>query len=118
MRGPRGADQPHIRTASPATSAQAALGLAYSLFDRSSLTHAAIAELRIEAKILQAAMRIAADRTDRMNELVFECLSRTEDLRPRIVAGAAGIATFAAIYRFDFGGAREYRTQRPRTTRG
>ena len=30
----------------------------------------------------------------------------TEDLRPWTVAGAAGIATFAAICRFDFGGAR------------
>ena len=51
-------------------------------------------------------MTIAAHRIDGVDELVSECLSRTEDLRPWIVAGAADIATFAAIYRFASGGAR------------
>jgi len=105
-RGPRGADQPHIRTASRATFRTGGPRLAYSLLDRSSLTDAAIAELRIEADALQPAMTIAAHRIDGVDELVSECLSRTEDLRPWIVAGAADIATFAAIYRFASGGAR------------
>ena len=105
-RGPRGADQPHIRTASRATFRTGGPRLAYSLLDRSSLTDAAIAELRIEADVLQAAMTIAAHRIDGVDELVSECLSRTEDLRSWIVAGAADIATFAAIYRFASGGAR------------
>ncbi|MDT2006803.1 hypothetical protein FXW78_23600 [Rhodococcus opacus] len=63
-------------------------------------------------------MTIAAHRIDGVDELVSECLSRTEDLRPWIVAGAADIATFAAIYRFASGGARRMQDSAARTTRG
>lgn len=118
MRGPRGADQPLIRTASRATSAQAVLGLAYSLLDWSSLTDAAIAELRIEADVLQAAVRIAADRIDGVDELVSECLSR-----PRICARGPWPERLASPRSPRSAGSTsvapaECRTRRPRTTRG
>lgn len=61
-----------------------------------------IADLRAEARVVEAAMRTTADRTDGLDDLVSECLSRPDTLAPFVVSIAANIATFSATYRFDF----------------
>jgi hypothetical protein len=57
-----------------------------------------------------------ADRTDGIDDLVGECLSRPDTLPPFVVSVAANVATFAAIGRFDFDAARRWRSGRTRTT--
>jgi ATP/maltotriose-dependent transcriptional regulator MalT len=61
-----------------------------------------VADLRAEARVVEAVTRGMADRTDGLDDLVAECLSRPDTLSPVVVAVAANVATFSAIYRFDF----------------
>jgi ATP/maltotriose-dependent transcriptional regulator MalT len=89
-----------------AASAKTALERGYALLDRSSLTDAEIATLRIEADVIHGALKIAGDDIDGVDALLAACLSRPDTMRPWIVSGAADIATFVAIYRFDFAAAR------------
>ena len=67
-----------------------------------------IADLRAEARVAEAAMRGMADRTDGLDDLVGECLSRPDTLSPFVVSMAVNVATFAAIGRFDFDAARRW----------
>ena len=67
-----------------------------------------IADLRVEARIVDAFVRAMADRPEGIDDLVGECLSRPDTLRPLVVSVAANVATFAAIYRFDFDAARRW----------
>ena len=46
------------------------------------------------------------DRSDHVEALVAEAMSRPDTLHPRVAGVAGNIAAFAAIYRFDFDGAR------------
>ncbi|MFE3058750.1 protein kinase [Nocardia sp. NPDC059239] len=86
--------------------AQSALDLVHSLLDKSTLPASEVADLRVEADVVQGAIEISADRIDGVAGLVSECLAKPETQRPWVVSAAADIATFVEIYRFDFGAAR------------
>ncbi|WAM15385.1 serine/threonine-protein kinase [Rhodococcus sp. JS3073] len=86
--------------------AQAALDRVYSLLERDAMAGAEIADLRVEADVVQGDITIFSDRIDGVDELMAECLSRPETLPPWVVSAAADIATFAEVYRFDFDAAR------------
>ena len=67
-----------------------------------------IADLRVEARVADAAMRGIVDRTDGLDDLVDECLSRPDTLSPFVVSTAVSVATFSAICRFDFDAAHRW----------
>jgi ATP/maltotriose-dependent transcriptional regulator MalT len=67
-----------------------------------------VADLRVEAHVADSCMRAIADRTDGLDDLVDECLSRPDTFSPFVVSVAANVATFSAIYRFDFDGVRRW----------
>ncbi|QSE85746.1 serine/threonine-protein kinase [Rhodococcus koreensis] len=81
---------------------QKALELVESTLDAESATADEIAELRAEADVVKAAVACRADRVEGIDELVAAALARPDSFRPFVVSSAAGTATFAAIYRFDF----------------
>jgi ATP/maltotriose-dependent transcriptional regulator MalT len=106
---------------------QMMLSWAYVLLGRTSLAHAAlervdglletmqgsggdVADLRAEARVVEAVVRGMADRPDGIDDLVGECLSRPDTLLPFVVSVAVNAATFAAIARFDFDAARRWQT--------
>ena len=86
--------------------AQAALDRAYSLLEHDATNGTEIADLRVEADVVQGDITIFSDRVSGVAELMAECLSRPETLPPWVVSAAADIATFAEVYRFDFDAAR------------
>ncbi|WP_330256075.1 protein kinase [Nocardia sp. NBC_00565] len=65
-------------------------------------------DLATEAAVVEAAARVTADRIDGVAELISDCLARPERLHPWVVTTAADMATFAAIYRFDFAAAHRW----------
>ncbi|TQC46665.1 hypothetical protein EEB14_24990 [Rhodococcus sp. WS4] len=79
--------------------AQRALDLVESTLDGGSAT---AAELQAEADVVKAVVACRADRVEGVDELLAAALSRPDTLRPFVVSIAADVATFAAIYRFDF----------------
>ena len=104
---------------------QMALAWANTLLYRTETAHAAlervdaaletmqgsgidIADLRVEARVADAAMRGIVDRTDGLDDLVDECLSRPDTLSPFVVSTAVSVATFSAICRFDFDAAHRW----------
>jgi ATP/maltotriose-dependent transcriptional regulator MalT len=106
---------------------QMMLSWAYVLLGRTSLARAAlervdgvleamqgagadVADLRAEARVVEAVVRGMADRTDGIDDLVGECLSRPDTLLPFVVSVAVNAATFAAIARFDFDAAHRWQT--------
>jgi serine/threonine-protein kinase PknK len=60
------------------------------------------ADLKAEAGVLQGVAETFADRTENVERLVAEALSRPDTLHPQVPGVAGNIAAFAAIYRFDF----------------
>ena len=60
------------------------------------------ADLQAEADVLQAVAETHADRTENVERLVAEAMSRPDTLHPQVPGVAGNIAAFAAIYRFDF----------------
>ena len=60
------------------------------------------ADLKAEADVLQAVAETHADRTENVENLVAEAMSRPDTLHPQVPGVAGNIAAFAAIYRFDF----------------
>ncbi|WAM19216.1 serine/threonine-protein kinase [Rhodococcus sp. JS3073] len=88
--------------------AQAALDLVYSLLEKSPLPASEVADLRVEADVVQGAIAISADRIDGVDELVSECLARPDTLRPWVVSAAADVISWFEIYRFDFVAARRW----------
>jgi ATP/maltotriose-dependent transcriptional regulator MalT len=70
--------------------------------DRAELTDATRADRRVEADVLRGVTDIFADRVNAIDQLVAEALSRPDTFHPRVPGVAAILATFAAIYRFDF----------------
>ncbi|MFD9663685.1 protein kinase [Rhodococcus sp. NPDC059968] len=85
--------------------AQRALDLVESALDRVPSTEE-IADLRVEAAVMRGVIRFRADRIDGADELVRACLPRLDTLRPWVVSSAANMATYRAIYQFDFDEAR------------
>jgi serine/threonine-protein kinase PknK len=114
---------PHIVALSPRL--QVTIAFANSLLQRPAATHAALAtfesaahkralsaavlaHMRIEADVIRAVVECYADRIAGVDELVDECLSRPDSLAPWVVAVAADVASFLAIYRFDFDAVRRW----------
>ncbi|HXO85184.1 MAG TPA: hypothetical protein VN803_06640 [Gemmatimonadales bacterium] len=64
--------------------------------------------LRSVAGVVEATMRAMADRTDGLDDLLGECLSRPDAFPPFVVSVAANVATFSAIHRFDFDAAHDW----------
>ncbi|MFE5704939.1 protein kinase [Rhodococcus koreensis] len=82
--------------------AQAALDRAYALLDRAPPTSTEVADLRVEADVVQGDIAIFSDRINGVDELMAPCLSRPATLPPWVVSAAADIATFAKVFQFDF----------------
>lgn len=58
--------------------------------------------VEIEADVVEAAVRVSADRLGGVAELVADALHRPQELHPWVVSTAADMDAFVAIYRFDF----------------
>ena len=67
-----------------------------------------VAYLRSVAGVVEATRRAMADRTDGLDDLLGECLSRPDAFPPFVVSVAANVATFSAIHRFDFDAAHNW----------
>jgi serine/threonine-protein kinase PknK len=86
----------------------AALDAFESAAERRALSAPELHDMQVEANVIRAVMECAADHTERVDELISECLSRPETLAPDVVASAALVASFLEIYRFDFDAARRW----------
>jgi len=86
--------------------ANRALDLVDSLLEQGTLTESETTDLRVEADVVRSVVELRADRPVRLDELVSPALSRPDTLPPWVVSVAANVATFGAIYRFDFEAAR------------
>lgn len=84
-----------------------ALGLVAATLERGSLSASEMADLRVEAAVVRSVLEVSADRIDSVQQLIEECLSRPDFLRPWVVSMAANVATLVEIYRFDFDAARQ-----------
>ena len=72
---------------------------------RAALVHSASADaddIRIEADIVNGVATAHCDRVDGIEDLIAEGLARFEQLRPWVATAVANVASFAALYRFDF----------------
>jgi serine/threonine-protein kinase PknK len=65
-------------------------------------------DLRVDADVVRSVAEAFGDHTDRIEALVAEVLARPDSLPPRVAGVAGNIATFAAIYRFDYEAARRH----------
>ncbi|KXF53075.1 hypothetical protein AXA44_45455 [Rhodococcus sp. SC4] len=88
--------------------ARTALGLVESALAQSADNETDVARLRVAASVIRGAVRIFSDRIDGVDELISECLSKPEESLAWIVSTAADIASFLALCRFDFDGARRW----------
>ena len=87
--------------------AKRALDLVDSTLDAGHPHRSEIADLRVEAAVVRGVVEFRADRLERLDELVAPCpVAAGHACRPWVVSVAANVATFAAIYRFDFDEAR------------
>jgi ATP/maltotriose-dependent transcriptional regulator MalT len=84
----------------------AAANAALNRFDaaaaRAELSDTARADMCAEANVVRAVAESFADRTENVDRLVAEAMSRPDTLHPRVAGVAGNIAAFAAIYRFEF----------------
>jgi ATP/maltotriose-dependent transcriptional regulator MalT len=81
---------------------QAAVNRFEASMTNADLEETTRADLKAEAGVLQAVAETHADRTEKVEDLVAEAMSRPDTLHPRVPGVAGNIAAFAAIYRFDF----------------
>ncbi|WP_109526739.1 MULTISPECIES: serine/threonine-protein kinase [Nocardia] len=79
--------------------AETAMGQVRSLLAAQPLRSVA---LEAEAQVLDAAVRVTADRIDGVSELLEPCSARPESLHPWVVTAAADMAMFVAIQHFDY----------------
>ncbi|ABG99937.1 probable serine-threonine protein kinase/ transcriptional regulator (plasmid) [Rhodococcus jostii RHA1] len=70
----------------------------------------AAADMRAEATFILAPINVFDDKIDGLDEAVEGCMARADTLRPWVMCGAADVASFRAIYRFDFDEARRWQT--------
>ncbi|PQP23602.1 serine/threonine-protein kinase [Rhodococcus opacus] len=61
-----------------------------------------VADLRAEATFIRATSAAFDDKLDGIDEAVEGCVARANTLHPWVLCGAADVASFHAIYRFDF----------------
>jgi serine/threonine-protein kinase PknK len=81
---------------------QAAVNRFKASMTNADLEETTRADLKAEADVLQAVAETHADRTENVEGLVAEAMSRPDTLHPQVPGVAGNIAAFAAIYRFDF----------------
>ncbi|BBY00194.1 serine/threonine-protein kinase [Mycobacterium seoulense] len=81
---------------------EAALDRFTAALATADLPEARRAELTLEANVVRAVAEIYADRTDGLEGLLAEVMSRAHELRPVLPQAAAIALAFAAIQRFDF----------------
>ena len=81
---------------------QAAVNRFEASMTNADLEETTRADLKAEADVLQAVAETHADRTENVETLVAEAMSRPDTLHPQVPGVAGNIAAFAAIYRFDF----------------
>ena len=81
---------------------QAAVNRFEASMTNADLEETTRADLKAEADVLQAVAETHADRTENVEGLVAEAMSRPDTLHPQVPGVAGNIAAFAAIYRFDF----------------
>jgi serine/threonine-protein kinase PknK len=74
----------------------------------SGLPESAQTDLRVDADVVRSVAEAFGDHTAGIDALVAEVLGRPDTLPPRVAGVAGNIATFAAIYRFDYDGARRH----------
>lgn len=65
-------------------------------------------DMRTEIELILATITVFNDRINGLDEAVEGCVSRASTLRPWLLCGAADVASFRAIYRFDFDEARRW----------
>lgn len=84
----------------------AATNAALNRFDaavgRAELSETARADMCAEANVVRSVAESFADRTENVDRLVAEAMSRPDTLHPRVAGVAGNISAFAAIYRFEF----------------
>jgi serine/threonine-protein kinase PknK len=68
----------------------------------------AAADMRVEAAFIRATVTVFDDEIDGLDEAVEGGMARASTLRPWVLCGAADVASFRAIYRFDFDDARRW----------
>src|SRR6478609_2941344 len=81
---------------------QAAVNRFEASMTNANLDETTRADLQAEADVLRAVAETHADRTENVETLVAEAMSRPDTLHPQVPGVAGNIAAFAAIYRFDF----------------
>lgn len=87
---------------------RAALDLFDAALTNTDVDDAAIHALRVEAAVVQASGKLFADEIAGVQELVTDCLHHPETVRPFLASGAGSIASFVALYTFDFDAARRW----------
>ncbi|OUS88652.1 serine/threonine-protein kinase [Rhodococcus sp. NCIMB 12038] len=68
----------------------------------------ATVDMCVEAAFIRATVTVFDDEIDGLDEAVEGCMARASTLRPWVLCGAADVASFRAIYRFDFDDARRW----------
>jgi ATP/maltotriose-dependent transcriptional regulator MalT len=80
----------------------AALNRFEAAVGRAELSDTARADMCAEANVVRAVAESFADRTENVDRLVAEAMSRPDTLHPRVAGVAGNISAFAAIYRSEF----------------
>ncbi|WP_213575852.1 serine/threonine-protein kinase [Rhodococcus sp. USK13] len=83
-----------------------ALSSVQTALDEGIVTGQAAHRLRLEAAVIRDVDRVQADAIDQLDAATTEVLEHPETVRPYAVAGAANVASYIDIYRFDFAAAR------------
>ncbi|MFD9664904.1 protein kinase [Rhodococcus sp. NPDC059968] len=87
---------------------RAALDLFDAALTNTEVDEAAIHALRVEAAVVQASGKLFADEIAGVQDLVTDCLHHPDAVRPFLASGAGSIASFVALYTFDFDAARRW----------
>jgi ATP/maltotriose-dependent transcriptional regulator MalT len=82
--------------------AQAAVNGARAVLGSQLGDDAALADLRVEADVVQADIHVMSDRIDGVEQLLAQCLSHPDTLPPWVVSAGADNAMFVDLFRFDF----------------
>ncbi|TQC47308.1 protein kinase [Rhodococcus sp. WS4] len=98
----------HVLLHHPAPSALRALDRAEASLTQHTRSDEDPTALLIEASLVRGVVELFADRSDTLSERISHCLERPESVRPFVASGAANVASFEAIYRFDFAAARRW----------
>ncbi|MEU2003414.1 protein kinase [Rhodococcus sp. NPDC019627] len=98
----------HVLLHHPAPSALLALDRAEAALTQHPHADGDQTALLIEASLVRGVVELFADHSVTLGERISDCLERPETVRPFVVSGAANVASFEAIYRFDFDAARRW----------